>query len=158
MAVGKTTVAKRLSRLLCADYISIDEVMTAYHLDTDDSNIPVRNFLAANEAIVPRIQASLKEYMPTILDGHFYFHEQIAHIRNALDDVKIITLSAKIEDCLQRDQQKDNPCGQKAVKEVYEKLGGFTSGQIIDTGDLTIPRVIEEVLKKLFPNKLKCEI
>lgn len=63
LGCGKTTTSKRLSKVLNAEYISIDKVLEEHDLDNIDPElecIPVENFIKANEIVLPRVKERLK--------------------------------------------------------------------------------------------------
>ncbi len=67
--VGKTTIAKKLSRDLNADHFSFDTIMEENKLDTViGDGISSENFVKANEIIIPMIMQKRR----VVLDGCFY--------------------------------------------------------------------------------------
>ena len=78
LGVGKTTVAKILSRNLNADYLSLDQILKENNLESVDG-IPLKNFLTANEIICNLVNNSEKSF---IIDGCFYYQEQIDDLVN----------------------------------------------------------------------------
>src|SRR3989339_904027 len=103
LGVGKTTVAKILSRNLNADYLSLDQILKENNLESVDG-IPLKNFLTANEIICNLVNNSEKSF---IIDGCFYYQEQIDDLVNKFtNDIEIITLLSDVEKCIERDSTR----------------------------------------------------
>jgi len=59
LGIGKSTIARKLSRILNAGYISIDKVLEENGLDKvepDAECIPAKNFILADEIILPEVK------------------------------------------------------------------------------------------------------
>lgn len=57
LGCGKTTIAKKLAEKINAHYFSIDQILQEHGLDKvddpDAETIPAKNFIKANEIILP---------------------------------------------------------------------------------------------------------
>jgi len=56
LGIGKSTIARKLSKILNAEYISIDKVLEENNLDKADNNFTPEDFIKANEIILPKIK------------------------------------------------------------------------------------------------------
>jgi predicted kinase len=151
LAVGKSTIAKQLAKNLGAEYISVDKVMEDNGLDKvdPDSGIPVENFIKGNEISLPKIKDCLKSGKSVIVDGCFYYQEQIEHFLNNVDNVKVFTLKASVETCIERDSKREKIYGEDAARYVYFIVNKFNFGTVIDTEGKTSTDVVEEMKVKL---------
>ncbi|MBI5064936.1 AAA family ATPase [Candidatus Woesearchaeota archaeon] len=150
LGVGKSTISKSIAKELNAEYISIDKVLSENGLDKVENDIPEKNFIKANEIILPKAQEILSRGKPIVFDGNFYFHAQISHlIENLEGQHYIFTLDASIGTCIRRDAQREKPCGEDAAKAVYSLASRVIYGQKISTENKSIEQVIEEIKKQL---------
>jgi len=149
---GKTTVARRLAGDTGAEYFSVDRELEDRGLDRvgpDEECIPVRNFLAAQEAILPSIRASLVRDRPVIIDGNFYHREQIDHLVRALPFPNaIFTLEAPLEVCIARDRARDKPLGEAATRAVHHLVSQFSAGITIDSTK-SVGEVLSAIIERL---------
>ena len=79
MGSGKTTIAKKLSKILKGKYLAVDRILDAYDLtkDKEDGYISQKSFLIANEILVSESKKFLDKNVPIIFDGNFYWKSQI---------------------------------------------------------------------------------
>ncbi len=147
LGVGKSTVAKAVAEKLGASYVSIDGVLEELKLDTADENgIPLENFLAANAHVIEK----LKSETTTVIDGNFYHKEQVddfvAHFGDA---VRIVTLKAPVEVCVERDSMRERSYGEDAARAVHAMVSSFDVGTVIETDGKNMEEVVKEVLLSL---------
>lgn len=153
LGIGKSTIAKALSKVLKAEYISIDRVLEENRLDKEDNSFIPGDFIAANKIVLPEVKEFLEKDKIVIFDGCFYFKEQIEHLkRNIHYKHYIFNLKAPIEVCIERDKKRKKIYGEQAAREVYELVSKFDYGINIDTNKKTEKEVIKEILSHL-PNE-----
>lgn len=142
--VGKTTIAKELTKNLNADYFSFDEIMEINKLDTIiGDGIPSGNFVKANEIILNLI----REKKRVVLDGCFYRRKQIRHLLNNLKTkVYIFTLDADIAECSKRNKTRKNSLTDKDVKQVHNLVSKIKIGINIDTNGKSVNQIVSEIL------------
>lgn len=148
LGIGKTTIAKKIAELLNADYISVDEILSANNLDIIDKKINCiseSNFLKANDIILSKIKDK-----SIIVDGNFYYQNQIEDLikKNSLKSY-IFTLTAPLEICLKRDLERKNSYGKEATIAVYNLVLKLNYGEIIDTTNLTIEETVKNIVSKI---------
>ncbi|MDP2925163.1 MAG: AAA family ATPase [Nanoarchaeota archaeon] len=103
--VGKSTIAKELSKQLNGFYVSYDNILKKNKLAKLDKKrtnpcIPSENFIKANEIILKNLKDILGNKI-VIFDGCFYHYEQIEHLIKKLSyDYFIFTLKASLKDCI----------------------------------------------------------
>jgi predicted kinase len=106
LGVGKSTIAERLSKVLNAEYVSIDLVLEKHGLDKvgrDAECIPVANFIKADEILLPRIKQKLKSGKNVVFDACFYHREHIEHLISSLPYTHyVFTLKAPLPVCIER--------------------------------------------------------
>jgi len=150
LGIGKTTIAKKLAKILNAKHISIDKVLEENGLDKVDNNFIPEDFIKTNEIILPKVRESLSKGKIVIFDGCFYFKEQIKHLER---DLKfkgyIFNLKAPLKICIKRDSKRKRVYGEKATREVYELVSKFDYGMNIDTDKKTKEEVVKEILSHL---------
>lgn len=150
LGVGKTTIAKKLQRLLNAKYFSYDIILEKHNLDKKDNDFTAEDFIQANTVVLPEINAALKDRQNVILDGCFYFKEQIEHLEKKIIIKPIIfTLVAQLETCIKRDFLRKKSYGTDAAKEVYELIQKHTCGIHIETENKTEEEVLREIIKQI---------
>lgn len=152
LGVGKTTVAKKLGAALNARVVSIDFVLEKHGLDQTEEGegIPIKNFLKANEIILPQIKAALSEGKPAVIDGCFYHKEQIEHfIQNVDAPCTVFTLKASVETCIARDKEREKIYGEGAAMAVHAMVSRFDHGMVIDTEGKTPEETTEALLSSL---------
>lgn len=135
LGVGKTTIAKRLAQELGATHIAVDRVLDEHSLtgDTEDGYISQKSFKRANEIIAPDAEKLLKAGTPVVFDGNFYWQSQIEDLIERLPyPHEVVTLTAPLEVCIERDSKRDVSHGADAAGAVYEKSTNFSYGISID--------------------------
>lgn len=154
LGVGKTTVARKLAKELDAEYVSMDEVLDQHGLDKSDPEegcIPARNFLRADELVMPVLRKRLAAGRPVILDGCFYHKEQIEDLKEKLGVLGargfVFTLKASLEVCIERDKGRELVYGKGAAAAVYGLVSRFDYGTVIETGGKTPDEVMGEIVK-----------
>ena len=146
LGVGKTTIAKRIAKVLNGAYFSIDSVMKENNLDTVQGNcIPLENFLKGDDLIIPEIKKSLNNGKIVVIDGCFYYEEQIEHL--LLGKQHIITLKASLQECIKRDSLRENPLGEEATTAVYGLVKDY--GILIETEGRSVNAVINSIILQI---------
>lgn len=150
LGVGKTTISKLLAQKLNAKYFSIDQVLSQNKLDiVDEKNgcIPEDHFLKANQII---IQDVLKNNQSAVIDGNFYYKNQIENlIQNVPFKVFVFTLIAPLETCLHRDSQRPKSLGVGATTAVYNLVSRFNFGEVVDISKLTAEESVQIICSKI---------
>jgi dephospho-CoA kinase len=151
LGIGKSTVAKQLAQKLSTAYISIDQVLEELGLDKGDGEgIPLCNFLAANEHVIPWIRENLAKETGTVIDGNFYHMEQVENfVLHFGDRVRIITLKAPVEVCIERDKGRSHSYGEDAARAVHSMVSRFDAGDVIQTENKIEDETISEILERL---------
>jgi len=151
LGVGKSTVAKILAEKLNAKYFSVDQILAENKLDVVDEKIgciPEENFLKVNQIIIQEI---LKNNQSVIIDGNFYYQNQIENlIQNIPFKSFIFTLTAPLEICIKRDANRLQPHGKWAAIAVHNLVSRFEYGEVIDVSSLTIDQSVQEIYSKIF--------
>jgi len=152
LGCGKSTIAKKLTKILNAEYISMDKILKENNLDVVDpviNCIPEKNFIRANEIILPKANKHLSRGRIVIFDGCFYHKKSVEHlIRNLPYQNYVFTLKAPVEVCIERNNKRKNKLGEKAARDVHKLASDFDYGIIIvSTKPLKI--IIEEILSHL---------
>lgn len=137
LGIGKSTVSRKISELLNAKYISIDTILEEHGLDKvseTEGCIPTKNFIAANEYVLPKAIEQLNQGKNILFDGNFYHKEQIDHLLSNLSNYSsyVFTLKAPLEVCIQRDRQRKDSYGEGAAIAVHNLVSRFDYGTIID--------------------------
>ncbi len=155
LGVGKTTIARQLCNRMTACYISIDEVLAEHGLDQGSNGIPAKNFLRANELVLPLAIAAISKDQSVIFDGNFYYKSQVKHLLKRLPKpAHFFTLNATVEECILRDRGRERVYGEGAATWVHFLVSRFTVGTPIDTGGKTIDQVVSEIEAHLEQPKL----
>lgn len=153
LGVGKSTIAKRLAKLIDAEYISIDEILDKYKLGKVDEKagcISVESFIEADDIALPGLERKMKAGKTIIFDGCFYHEEQIGHLIQNLPFAHFIfTLKAPLEVCIERDRKRGQAYGTDATGVVYRLVSRFDSGTVIDISKKDIDQSVNEILKHL---------
>lgn len=135
LGCGKTTVAQELAKKLGGKKISIDDILDEKHLTSDheDGYISQASFKKANEIAAEQAISLLKQNIPVVFEGNFYWKSQIDDLSFRLPEPPtIFTLAAPLEVCIDRDRKRDHPHGEDAVRVVHAKTSEFTAGTIVD--------------------------
>ena len=150
LGIGKSTISKKLAKILNAEYISMDEVLEKNKLDIPSKKegcIPAKNFIKANDIILPIILKRLEEGKIVIFDGCFYHKEQIEHLKKNLPGKHYaFTLKAPLEACIERDSKRENVYGEGAATAVHNLVSRFDYGKVIDTHNKTVDQVVKKIL------------
>ncbi len=153
LGIGKSTIAKELSKSLNAKYISIDMILEEYGLDkvkADAECIPAKNFIKADEIIIPEANKSLKKGKKVVFDACFYHKQHIEHLTQRLNyPHQVFTLKASLETCIKRDKNRKKTHGKEAAKAVYKLVSRFDYGISVNTDNKTINEVVKEILSYL---------
>ncbi|MBI4919209.1 AAA family ATPase [archaeon] len=149
LGVGKSSISKKLAEELNAEYVSIDEVLSENGLDKGD-DIPEKNFIKANELIIPKARELLSKGTPVVFDGNFYFYHQISNlIENLEGQHYVFTLQASLGTCLRRDELREMKCGELAAKAVYTLVSRVIYGKSVNTENKSIEQVVKEIKEQL---------
>lgn len=148
LGVGKTTIATSLAQKFDATYVSVDQIIDDHMLVPSDADgVPLESFLQANQIIRDRVENVAG---PVIVDGCFYYREQIDDlVKTFVGDVGIITLLTSVETCIKRDSERDHVYGEDAARFVHMVTTEIHEGHEIDTTHLTIEETVERVLHLL---------
>lgn len=152
LGIGKSTIAKALTKKLRASYISLDKVLADHGLDKrgDEPCIPARNFIKADEIVMDDVKKSLDSGKVVIFDGCFYHKEQLNHLEKELRyDHVVINLKAPLEVCIARDAGRTKSYGEGAAAAVHNLVSRFDYGINIQTQNKTKQEVIKEILANL---------
>jgi len=155
LGCGKTTIAKKLARILNAKHISIDKLLDKHKLtkDREEGYISQKSFIKANEVGIAKANKLLSKDISVIFDGNFYWKSQIEHLVNNLKFKHyIFTLIAPLELCIERDSKRKHMHGKDAAKVVYKKVMEFDYGTKIDATK-SINEIIKDITSKLPKNK-----
>ncbi len=161
LGIGKSSVAKELSEILNAEYISMDSIIEELGLDKvpeTEECIPAKNFIKADEYILPTVKKRLDNRKIILFDGNFYHKEQIEHLLNNLSDYEhyIFTLKAPLKVCMKRDKQRAKPYGKWAAMAVHNLVSRFEYGTIVNTENKNLHQVVKEILSYLpKPTRMK---
>jgi shikimate kinase len=148
LGIGKTTVSKKLAEKLKAKVFHIDRVLEENGLDKKDNNFTAEDFIKANKIILPDVKNILEKGKIVILDGCFYFKEQIEHLERKFKNY-VFTLKAPLETCIKRDKGRKKVYGEQAAREVYKLVSKFDYGQIINTEGKSVKETVEEIFNLL---------
>lgn len=148
LGCGKSTISKRLAKILNAEYVSVDEVLAKHGLDKVDPDaecIPAENFIKANEVVLPEAKRHLSNGKVVIFDACFYHKEPIEHlIKNLPYQNYVFTLKAPVDVCIARDRARDKTHGEDAARAVHSLVSRFDYGTVID-----ITKPLDEVIKSI---------
>ena len=145
LGVGKTTIAKRIAERTGQKYVSIDEILRRNNLDNiKDGNIPLGNFIRANEIIAKKYPGK-----PLIIDGNFYYKSQISDLKRKLGKVRVFTLKASLNVCIDRDKKRKLSYGKESASAVYKLVFKFDHGAVINTENKAPEKVAEEIITLL---------
>ena len=148
LGVGKTTVSKLLSQNLHLEYLSLDKVVDDHNLVPPNSDgIPLKSYLKANEIILSLANKSENSF---IIDGCFYYQEQIDDLVNKFDNnVEIFTLTSHVEKCIERDSKRPKVYGEDSARFLHMVTTKIRAGYEIDNTDLTVEETVEKIMEKI---------
>jgi len=152
LGIGKTTISKLLSKKLKAKYFSMDKILADNKLDDrgDEPCIPAKNFVKANEIILPQVKKYLNKGNIAVLDGCFYHKEQISHLEKNLKFKEVaLDLKAPVKTCIERDSKRKKVYGEGAAYAVYSLVSKFNYGRAINTKGKSEKQVVKEILDHL---------
>jgi|SRR3989344_4453523 len=155
-AVGKTTIANELAKIINGQVIRIDKILEKNKLDylSGDKCVKSTNLVKANLIAIAMLR-KIKQDKVAIFDHNFYQKSQIKHLVDNLKNFKgkcfIFTLKADQKECISRDKKRIKGLGQKRVKDVYALNSKFNYGIMIDTNGKTVKETIDKILINL-PN------
>ena len=142
LGVGKSTVSRRLAKVVRAEYISVDRILDEYDIWYSGR---LSEFLRVNVVVARRAGRLLKKGTSVILDGNFYWKTQIEDLERRLDHRHFVfTLKAPLNVCIERDAGRDIPHGSQAAREVYTKSTKFDYGSGIDAMQ-PLKRIVREI-------------
>jgi len=149
LGVGKSTISMQLATLLPGLYIPLDDVVNRLGLDTvppDAECIPVENFLAALDDVLPQIERSMAQGTSVIVDACFYHKEMIEFLEQHFPGkTAVFTLDAPIDVCITRDRERDKSHGEDSARAVHYLVSRFSAGTRIDATqpkEATIAKII----------------
>lgn len=146
LGVGKTTISKILAKNIDVEYLSLDTIIKDNNWEGTDG-IPLENFLKANE-IISKLVNNHKN--PFILDGCFYYQEQIDDLKQKFkNDLIIFTLTSNVEKCIERDSKREKNYGEDSAKFIHMITTKIKEGYEINNNDLTIQETVEKIMEKL---------
>ena len=150
--VGKSRVAKKLTKLLGGYYISFDKILCDNNLDyiPGEKCVPQNKFLIANKIVIPIAQKMLSNGKTVIFDGNFYHKSQIENLITKLDNTHFVfTLKANLNKCLTRNKTRNFQLNEQSVKDVFKLVSKFDYGTVIDTNNKTVKEIIDIIFHKL---------
>lgn len=148
LGVGKTTVAQKLAQRTNGKYFSIDQLLAENKLDRGDS-ISVENFLKLNKILVPLIRECISKGIIVIVDGNFYYKEQLDDLLSQIDNHRVFTLKAPVGVCIERNAGRERVYSEDAVRFVHRMVSKFDYGTIIEIKQKTPQEIVEEILINL---------
>jgi len=155
LGIGKTTIAKELSKKIKAEYIAYDRIIDEYelHKDQEEGYISQKSFFKVNEIVIKQVNSAINK-KPVILDGNFYWKSQIDDLIDKLKHPHyVFTLKAPLETCIERDDKREKTHGKDAAEAVYKKSTSFDYGIQINTNNKTKEQVIDEILNKVYERR-----
>lgn len=148
LGCGKSTIAKRLAKILKAKYFAVDKVLDEHGLtkDKEVGYTSQRSFIKANEILVPEAKRILDSGKPVVFDGNFYWKSQIDDLIKRLGfQHHVFTLKAPLKVCIERDRQRGKTHGEDAARAVYKKSTEFDYGVVIG-----VNQPLNECVKDIF--------
>lgn len=145
LGAGKTTIARALAEAIRAEVISIDEILELLDWDGGSEGL----FLKANVVASQRAHAYLKNRVPVVVDGNFYWESAIEDLAQRLPyPHRVFTLDVPLDVCIARDRLRPLSYGEEATREVYEKVARVPCGIPID-GTQSVVAILEEIRSRL---------
>lgn len=153
LGVGKSTIAKKLSAILHCRHISIDKILEKRGLDKispEAGCIPLKNYIKADEIIIPQAKRDLEKGRIIVFDACFYNKEHIEHlIKNLEYTYYVFILKASLETCIKRDSKRKRVYGKGAAEAVHMLVSKFDYGIIVDTENRDANQAVKEILSYL---------
>jgi shikimate kinase len=148
LAVGKSTIAKELSERLSYEYVSLDELIDSNKLvPSGVVGVPIESFMRANELLWDYAEQSEQ---PLVIDGCFYYQEQIDDLIKKLDgEVVIFSLICSIEECVRRDSGRVKVYGEDAARFVHMMVDRVKAGIEIDVTKLSPSEALAAIATEL---------
>ncbi len=155
--IGKSTIAKKLAKVLNAHHFSFDEILENNKLDSiKGDGISAENFVKANKLILPKAKEMIKNDKIIIFDGCFYRKKQLDHLKkNLAYKHYVFSLKAPLKECFARNKTRKKPMAKKEIENVYTLVSKLKEGINIETTNKSISNVTKEVLKHLPKNRKK---
>ena len=149
LGVGKTTVATALTSALRGHYLSVDSILDRNGLEEwEDGYVALRSFLRANEILVAEATPLLRDGIPVVVDGNFYFRAQIEDLTRRLPfPHAVFTLKAPLETCLERDRNRPLSLGEQGVRDVFAKVSEVEYGEGIDALR-SVAEVVDDIVRR----------
>lgn len=151
LGCGKSTIAHKISKIIGAEYIPIDRILDEHNLtkDYEQGYISQKSFLKANTIIMLTAKKKLRQGIPVVFDGNFYWKSQIEDLIRRLDfPHHIFTLKAPLKVCIERDSKRKKSHGKDAAQAVYKKAVEFDYGIVIDnsgSAKKTVAQIISQI-------------
>lgn len=148
IGTGKTTISKILAAKINAKCFPLDDLLEKSKLNKIDPKlgcVPMANFLAVEEDILPEIEKSL-ERQSVIVEGAFYHKAQIDFfLNNISEDIFLVTLKANLETCLKIDKKSVKPYGVGVTKAIFDLVSKFDAGLVINIEGKYKGQIIEQI-------------
>ena len=144
---GKSTNAEKLSQVLHAKRIVMDDVLTENNLDRDPDSamVPADRFIKALDIAMPSARQALQKGQIVVFDGCFYHQETIDHLTTNIDFPNYtFTLKVPMNVCIDRDSKRGKTLGEDAARAVYKLVSNNEFGILIDANGS-----LEETHKKI---------
>jgi shikimate kinase len=152
LGVGKSTLSRILAERMGAKLYLIDDLLKEAGFDRIDPKlgcIPVANFLAVQEDILPEIKKHLSKYS-VVIEGNFYHKDQIDFFFKGLkENPVVVTLKADLETCIARDEKRKPSSGAKTVTSIYNLVSKFDDGLVLDIEGKPRELIVEAIQKWL---------
>ena len=135
LGCGKSTIAKKISKILKAKYFAVDIILDEYGLtnNKEAGYISQKSFKKANEIISPQVKNVLDKGISIVFDGNFYWKSQIEDLISRLSFPHyVFTLKSPLEVCIKRDTERRKTYGEDSTRAVYKKSTEFDYGTIIN--------------------------
>jgi tRNA uridine 5-carbamoylmethylation protein Kti12 len=143
---GKTTVSKRVAKILTARYLSIDRILDEQGLWYSGR---LSEFLRVNALAARRARVELTRGTPVVLDGNFYWKTQLVDLERRLNfPHRIFTLKVPLSVCVERDSRRNPPHGREAAEQVYARSTRLDVGLRIDARR-SVDHVVAQVIDRL---------
>lgn len=126
---GKTTIARGVRERLAARGLSI----RLLHSD----EFSRRTY----EQMYEQVAGSGEDWL---LDGTFYKREFRERFRG-LDDARIVSVTASLETCLERNRARADPISETGVHVVYREFEPIDADLVVDTDELSAEEGVERV-------------